>query len=458
MSRILADLATLLPAKVILPSDEAYSTLTGSYFAQQSRLHPACYVLPTSAEDVSIAVQKLAETPYAVFAIRGGGRSWNPGAAKIDGGVTIDLRNLNLVSVDEDSSIVSIGGGACFSDVHAVLGPNGLAIVGGRNDTWASAGGISMFSEERGFACDSVVNMQIVLVSGAITNANATENSDLFIALKGGQSNFGVVTRFDVRAFTQGSFWGGVVQYPSSADDAQLTACEAVMSAETRDPHIAVEQSFLFHSGSDEHEAAHEYSCNLMYYTKPVVDAPALRPFTQIQPQGHSTMRLGTLQEFTGELTRYQPADKCKILSIWRDFTAKVHSDLPGVDLLSSLTFQPLPPQSSTPTSANSLGFPPDSHKEATHVLLLIANYSSSPKHTSAIERAAQDALTAVDELTAAKGLGVRFRYMNYASKWQDPITAYGSDVVEDMWRVSRKYDPTGVFQAKMPEGFKLPK
>jgi FAD/FMN-containing dehydrogenase len=140
MSRITADLATLLPGKVILPSNEGYTTLTASYFAKQSRLRPACYVLPTSAEDVSFTVQKLAETPDAVFAIRGGGRSWNPGAANIDGGVTIDLRNLNLVSLDEERSIVSISGGACFGDVHAVLGPKGLAIVGGRNDTLGVGG------------------------------------------------------------------------------------------------------------------------------------------------------------------------------------------------------------------------------------------------------------------------------------------------------------------------------
>jgi hypothetical protein len=150
------------------------------------------------------------------------------------------------------------------------------------------------------------------LQARAIINATATENNDLFIVLKGGQSNLGVVTRFDVRVFTQGPFWGGDVQYPSSANDAQLAAYEAVMSAETRDPHVAVEQSFLFHSGSADEGTGgrHEYSCNLIYYTKPVVDAPALRPFMQIQPQGYSTMRLGTLQEFTGELAKYQPADK----------------------------------------------------------------------------------------------------------------------------------------------------
>jgi hypothetical protein len=91
-------------------------------------------------------------------------------------------------------------------------------------------------------------------------------------------------------------------------------------------------------------------------------------------------------------------------------------------------------------------------------MLLLIANYWSSPEHTSAIEDAAQDAITAVDALTEAEGLGVPFRYLNYASKWQDPITAYGPDVVEELWRVSRNYDPSGVFQTKMPGGFKLPK
>lgn len=79
-------------------------------------------------------------------------------------------------------------------------------------------GGVSFFSPEKGFACDNVVNMEVVLASGQIINANQTSNPDLFTALKGGSNNFGVVTRFDLMSFPRDNFWGGTILYPSSAD------------------------------------------------------------------------------------------------------------------------------------------------------------------------------------------------------------------------------------------------
>ena len=49
---------------------------------------------------------------------------------------------------------------------------------------------------------------QIALASGQLVNANATQNIDLYKALKGGSNNFGIVTRLDMRLFPQGKFWG----------------------------------------------------------------------------------------------------------------------------------------------------------------------------------------------------------------------------------------------------------
>lgn len=43
-----------------------------------------------------------------------------------------------------------------------------------------------MFSPRIGFSCDSVVEFDVVLASGELVHANATENSDLWVALKGG--------------------------------------------------------------------------------------------------------------------------------------------------------------------------------------------------------------------------------------------------------------------------------
>ena len=52
-------------------------------------------------------------------------------------------------------------------------------------------GGVSFLSAQFGFACDNVLNYEVVLADGSIVNANATSNTDLFWALKGGGNQFG---------------------------------------------------------------------------------------------------------------------------------------------------------------------------------------------------------------------------------------------------------------------------
>jgi hypothetical protein len=51
----------------------------------------------------------------------------------------------------------------------------------------------------------------VILSGGRIVNANASENADLFWALKGGASNFGAVTRLDMRTFPLQGVWGGTI-------------------------------------------------------------------------------------------------------------------------------------------------------------------------------------------------------------------------------------------------------
>lgn len=51
-----------------------------------------------------------------------------------------------------------------------------------------------MFSGKTGFACDSVLEFEVVLASGEVVRANTEANSDLWIALRGGLNNFGIVT------------------------------------------------------------------------------------------------------------------------------------------------------------------------------------------------------------------------------------------------------------------------
>lgn len=71
---------------------------------------------------------------------------------------------------------------------------------------------LSWHGAKLGFSCDHIVNYEVVLADGRIIQANASENADLFLVLKGGACNFGIVTRFDYATFDQPAdgLWAGV--------------------------------------------------------------------------------------------------------------------------------------------------------------------------------------------------------------------------------------------------------
>ena len=82
------------------------------------------------------------------------------------------------------------------------------------------------------------MNFEVVLTSGKIVNVNTTSHSDLFAALKGGQDNFGIVTRFDLKAFPATSIWGGRIVFGPNATTPLLTAYTE-MKMGTYDPYVA---------------------------------------------------------------------------------------------------------------------------------------------------------------------------------------------------------------------------
>lgn len=147
--------------------------------------------------------------------------------------------------------------------------------------------------------------MEVVLANGQIINASHISNPDLFAALKGGSNNFGVVTRFDLMSFPQKSFWGGAILYPESAQLHQLQAFADFMDSANLDPFAAIEQSFLYYGTLNAFQ-----STNNMFYTKPMVNPPALQGFATIQPQLANSMRLSSMTNFTQELESAQPVNQ----------------------------------------------------------------------------------------------------------------------------------------------------
>ena len=61
--------------------------------------------------------------------------------------MTIDLLNLNSISVSADKTTTYVGSGNHWADVYTYLDPRGLAVIGGRNGE-IGVGGLTLGGEK----------------------------------------------------------------------------------------------------------------------------------------------------------------------------------------------------------------------------------------------------------------------------------------------------------------------
>lgn len=233
-------------------------------------MKPSCVVQPRSAEEVSIALKTLTTKvtlKSCNFAIRSAGHGAYTGASNIENDVTINLGYMSLVEYDAESKLATIGPGATWDDVFATLEPLGVMTAGGRSSSvgvggLTTGGGISFFSTEHGFVCDNVVEFEVVLADGRVVTASKATNPDLFTVLKGGSSNFGIVTAFNFRTFEYKGMWGGLRIYPGKTSHAQFQALVDFANNNHEDPKGTVILTTLYQSkvGADLFMNAYDYA------------------------------------------------------------------------------------------------------------------------------------------------------------------------------------------------------
>lgn len=121
-------------------------------------------------------------------------------------GLVISVRDMNSVRHQPQSNTIVAGGGAQNKDVAAALKPANVMIPGGQCPTVGVAGltlggGLGFSMRSLGLTSDNLTASQVVLANGDIVTASASENSDLFWAIRGGTGgNFGINTEFTYAA------------------------------------------------------------------------------------------------------------------------------------------------------------------------------------------------------------------------------------------------------------------
>jgi len=162
--------------------------------------HPALIARCVNARDVSEAVT-FARERELLLAVRGGGHSW-PGKSVCEGGLMIDLSQMNGVAADPDQRRAHAQGGALLIGLDTAAREHGLITTGGEVSHtgvggFTLGGGFGRLNRKFGLAVDNLRSAEIVTENGQIHRISEEEEPDLFWAIRGGGGNFGVVTEFE---------------------------------------------------------------------------------------------------------------------------------------------------------------------------------------------------------------------------------------------------------------------
>ncbi|MET8152440.1 LLM class flavin-dependent oxidoreductase [Actinoplanes sp. NPDC049668] len=208
-----------LAETAVEPGDLEYARVRSTYLRGGS---PGLVLRPRTTDEVVAALGYVRAHPELPFGLRSGGHGVS-GRSTNDGGLVVSLAALDSIEIiDEPGRLVRVGPGARWTDVADALLPYGWALssgdyggvgVGGL----ATAGGVGWLARRHGLTIDRLRGVEMVLADGAVVRASATENPDLFWAVRGAGANFGVVTRFDFEADEVGKV--GFAELVVAADD-----------------------------------------------------------------------------------------------------------------------------------------------------------------------------------------------------------------------------------------------
>ncbi|KAI6327834.1 hypothetical protein MCOR34_000336 [Pyricularia oryzae] len=187
----------------IFPGSSDYNTLAKPYNVRLP-FKPAVIVLATTVQHVQNAV-KCASNAMIKVQARSGGHSYAAfGLGGQDGSMMVDLQGMQSISIDS-KNVAKVGGGVRLGNLANTLYNQGKRAVshgtcpgvgiGGH----FTHGGFGYSSRAWGLALDHITQLEVVTADGKVVMASATQNTDLFYAMRGAGESFGIVTTFYLR-------------------------------------------------------------------------------------------------------------------------------------------------------------------------------------------------------------------------------------------------------------------
>ena len=207
LARTVNDYLSRIRGRVVLRSDPSYLQWWSamSWFLFLPRRYPDLIVRAKSHEDILAALAYARHNKLRVT-VRSGGH--NPAHAVLrKGGMLLDLSLLRAVEVDPASQTAWVEPGIHAENLMALLDEHkldfpaahtGVVPIGG----YVLGGGLGWNMPQRDIACRSILAAEVIMADGRKLIADATQNTDLWWAIRGcGPGFFGVVTRYKLQLY-----------------------------------------------------------------------------------------------------------------------------------------------------------------------------------------------------------------------------------------------------------------
>jgi FAD/FMN-containing dehydrogenase len=201
--------------EVLLPGDAGFDAARTPWNLSVDQ-RPAAVAVPRTVEEVQDVVRAAVAAGLKIAPQSSGHGAALLSEIPLDDVLLLRLHALTGVTVDPAAGTARVVGGTLWQDVVEAAAPYGLTALHGSAADVAVAGyilggGLSFYAREHGVAANSIRAVELVTADGALVRASATENAELFWAVRGGGGNLGVVVAIEIALLPYADVFAGML-------------------------------------------------------------------------------------------------------------------------------------------------------------------------------------------------------------------------------------------------------
>ncbi|RDW58215.1 putative berberine-like protein [Coleophoma cylindrospora] len=168
---------------------------------------PSGVAFPTTVEEVRMSLKCATDANVKVAALNGGHSFVSYGVGGNDGALVLNMTAFNSMSYDKATGYFTVGGGAHVGPAATFLWNNYGAHFPHVRGNWvglagsAIGGGLGTTSRFLGTTMNNLVSVTMALANGTVVEASESVNTDLFFAIQGAGSSYGIILSLTLKTW-----------------------------------------------------------------------------------------------------------------------------------------------------------------------------------------------------------------------------------------------------------------